>query len=66
MNTPKPCLNCKHLYADCMYEDDPSYDAECKIGLPMGVLSCKKFYPDKHSKVKRYDKHGILIIESRR
>ena len=31
MNTPDPCSNCKHLYADCMREDDPSYMAECKL-----------------------------------
>lgn len=31
MNTPKPCSHCKHLYADCIYEDDPTYMAECEV-----------------------------------
>ncbi len=31
MNTPKPCSRCKHLYADCMQEDNPDYMAECKL-----------------------------------
>jgi hypothetical protein len=31
MNTPKPCDTCKHLYWDCMCEDQEDYVAECKL-----------------------------------
>ena len=66
MNTPEPCCHCKNLYSDCMHKDDPFYEAECKLGLTVGRGLCKKYYSDKHSNIKRYDKHGILIIEYRR
>ena len=34
MNTPDPCGTCGWLYSDCMYDDDPSYSAECMCGKP--------------------------------
>ena len=43
MNTPEPCDKCKHLYWDCMREDDPSYEAECKKNLKMGNKKCKGY-----------------------
>lgn len=46
MNTPKPCNTCKNLYWDCMCEDDPSYDAECKLDLEMGNKKCKEYKKD--------------------
>jgi len=43
MNTPKPCINCKNLYACAMSKDDPTYQAECKLELPMGNMKCKSY-----------------------
>lgn len=43
MNTPFPCYKCCHLYVDCMQEDNPSYMAECKLGLQMGDSKCDYF-----------------------
>lgn len=43
MNTPSPCDVCAHLYADTMNANNPSYTAECKLGLPMG-RDCPKFH----------------------
>jgi hypothetical protein len=45
MNTPEPCDKCFNLYWDVMQEDDPSYSAECKLGLLMGNMDCEEFYP---------------------
>ena len=28
-NTPHPCCDCGWLYADCMQNDNPNYQAEC-------------------------------------
>ena len=44
MNTPEPCVNCKHLYWDCMQEEDVFYMAECRLGLPMGREECTRFH----------------------
>ena len=43
-NTPEPCDTCKYLYADCMHKDDPAYDAECKLDMPMGEKDCPKYW----------------------
>ena len=43
MNTPKPCDKCIYLYYDVMAKDDPSYMAECKLVLPMGLRHCSEF-----------------------
>lgn len=43
MNTPEPCSSCHNLYADCMYENDPTYATECKLGLTMGNVNCPKW-----------------------
>jgi hypothetical protein len=42
-NTLRPCDECKHLYADCMQEDNPDYHAECKHGWSMGNPNCPWF-----------------------
>jgi len=33
-----------------MHKDDPSYDAECLLELPMGVMECSKFSKHLHTK----------------
>jgi len=46
MNTPAPCCVCKHLYVDCMREDDPYYLAECWKGHSVIVAAedgCKDY-----------------------
>ena len=40
MNTPYPCYDCDNLYWNVLYEDDPSYMAECMLGLEMGDEEC--------------------------
>lgn len=45
MNTPKPCVECCHLYCDAMREEDSSYMAECSLDLPMGDENCPEFEP---------------------
>lgn len=51
MNTPKPCDECRHLYCDAMREEDPSYMAECSLGLIMGRENCSQFEKTKPLKV---------------
>ena len=51
MNTPKPCDTCENLYYDCVAKDDPSYMAECKLGLPLGFMNCPKYDKYKEEKV---------------
>jgi len=36
MNTPEPCDKCEHLYVNYLFEDDPFYLAECKLGHSLG------------------------------
>lgn len=43
MNSPSPCNKCRFLYYDCMYEDDPTYEAECHFEYEMGNPDCQKF-----------------------
>lgn len=50
MNTPKPCDTCANLYHDCMCEDDPGYEAECKLALPLGFMECPKYNKYKEEK----------------
>ena len=76
-NTPEPCDTCKRLYADALYKNDPSYDAECKLGLLKGKMDCTKYkydtglddggeyrsmYPSKRQRKTQYDRNGILIM----
>jgi hypothetical protein len=42
MNTPPPCNTCIHLYYDCVYKDNPNYEVNCQLKLPMGQ-KCKKY-----------------------
>lgn len=46
MNTPEPCLTCAFLYADCMHDEDPSYQAECwlrRLGTTIGDANCSHY-----------------------
>jgi hypothetical protein len=44
MNTPEPCVNCRRLYCNLLYEDDPGCGAECNLGLKMGYMGCPQFH----------------------
>ena len=46
MNTPKPCDTCRNLYVDAMSKDNPTYQAECKLKIPLGEMNCNKYYKD--------------------
>ncbi len=42
-NTQSPCDKCKYLYYDCMYVDDPNYEADCVFSLEIGRQDCPQF-----------------------
>jgi len=43
MNTPEPCDRCANLYYNCLYKDDPSYTAECRLGYELLGCEGKQF-----------------------
>lgn len=43
MNTPKPCDTCDNLYSDCMSEDNPFYETECKLNFELGNINCPHY-----------------------
>lgn len=58
MNIPHPCDKCKHLYVDCMSEDDPSGYIECKKELAPKKGKCKGF---QHYKSKRKNEKQFTL-----
>lgn len=57
MNTPPPCDRCRHLYADCLSEDDPDYEAECFVGGVIGDVNCPMFTVD--PTIKKEEKNEV-------
>ena len=45
MNTPKPCVDCIHLYWDVMFEESVDCPIECKEGEVIGNVDCPKYSP---------------------
>ncbi len=43
MSTPEPCYRCRFLYTNCLYEDDPSYEAECTKHHILGNKDCPDY-----------------------